>query len=72
MNEKLIADASITGGNHEGLAVHDKTYVTDKGFVENDVNRSAVKHPARAAEEASQAWKPWRSYAVIRAWASMN
>jgi AraC family transcriptional regulator of adaptative response / DNA-3-methyladenine glycosylase II len=26
----------------------------------------------RAAEAASQAWKPWRSYAVIRAWASMN
>ncbi|MBP6404982.1 MAG: helix-turn-helix domain-containing protein [Proteobacteria bacterium] len=30
----------------------------------------AVKHPARAAEEASQAWKPWRSYAVIRAWSA--
>jgi AraC family transcriptional regulator of adaptative response / DNA-3-methyladenine glycosylase II len=27
--------------------------------------------PARAAEAASQAWKPWRSYAVVRAWASM-
>ncbi|QNP60254.1 DNA-3-methyladenine glycosylase 2 family protein [Paenacidovorax monticola] len=27
--------------------------------------------PARAALEASQAWRPWRSYAVIRAWASM-
>lgn len=26
------------------------------------------KHPARAAETASQAWRPWRSYAVIRAW----
>ena len=26
------------------------------------------KQPARAAEVASQAWKPWRSYAVIRAW----
>ena len=30
------------------------------------------KHPARAAEAASQAWKPWRSYAVIRAWASSS
>ena len=30
-----------------------------------------AKHPARAALEASQAWRPWRSYAVIRAWASM-
>ena len=30
-----------------------------------------ARHPARAALEASQAWRPWRSYAVIRAWASM-
>ncbi|ROZ64576.1 DNA-3-methyladenine glycosylase 2 family protein [Ramlibacter sp. WS9] len=28
-------------------------------------------NPARAAQDASMAWKPWRSYAVIRAWASM-
>ncbi len=28
------------------------------------------KHPARAAEAASQAWRPWRSYAVLRAWAT--
>jgi AraC family transcriptional regulator, regulatory protein of adaptative response / DNA-3-methyladenine glycosylase II len=27
--------------------------------------------PARAAQAASQTWKPWRSYAVIRAWAAM-
>jgi AraC family transcriptional regulator of adaptative response / DNA-3-methyladenine glycosylase II len=27
--------------------------------------------PARAALAASQAWKPWRSYAVVRAWHSM-
>ncbi|MES2282334.1 MAG: AlkA N-terminal domain-containing protein [Pseudomonadota bacterium] len=26
------------------------------------------KNPARLAEEASSAWKPWRSYAVIRIW----
>ncbi|MEN9538680.1 MAG: DNA-3-methyladenine-glycosylase II-like protein [Pseudomonadota bacterium] len=26
---------------------------------------------ARAAEERSQAWRPWRSYAVMRAWASL-
>jgi AraC family transcriptional regulator of adaptative response / DNA-3-methyladenine glycosylase II len=30
-----------------------------------------ARHPAREAEAASQAWKPWRSYAVIRAWYSM-
>ncbi|HAL40007.1 MAG TPA: adenosine deaminase [Polaromonas sp.] len=28
----------------------------------------ALKNPARQAELASAAWKPWRSYAVIRAW----
>ena len=28
------------------------------------------KNPARDAEAASQAWKPWRSYAVIRAWSA--
>jgi AraC family transcriptional regulator, regulatory protein of adaptative response / DNA-3-methyladenine glycosylase II len=27
-----------------------------------------AKNPSRAAEEASQAWRPWRSYAVLRAW----
>lgn len=29
------------------------------------------RHPAREAEAASQAWKPWRSYAVIRAWSAL-
>ena len=29
------------------------------------------RHPAREAEAASQPWKPWRSYAVIRAWAAL-
>lgn len=29
------------------------------------------KQPAREAEAASQAWKPWRSYAVIRAWSAL-
>ena len=28
------------------------------------------KHPAREAEAASLAWKPWRSYAVVRAWSA--
>lgn len=28
----------------------------------------STKNPAREAEAASAAWKPWRSYAVIRAW----
>ena len=29
-----------------------------------------AKNPARQAELASQLWRPWRSYAVIRAWAA--
>jgi AraC family transcriptional regulator of adaptative response / DNA-3-methyladenine glycosylase II len=29
-----------------------------------------AKNPAREAEAASQAWTPWRSYAVIRAWSA--
>jgi AraC family transcriptional regulator of adaptative response / DNA-3-methyladenine glycosylase II len=29
-----------------------------------------LKHPAREAEALSLAWKPWRSYAVIRAWSA--
>ena len=28
------------------------------------------RNPAKAALDASQAWRPWRSYAVIRAWAA--
>jgi AraC family transcriptional regulator, regulatory protein of adaptative response / DNA-3-methyladenine glycosylase II len=35
------------------------------------LNVSGAPNPARAALAASEAWKPWRSYAVIRAWASM-
>ena len=30
-----------------------------------------LKNPARQAELASMAWKPWRSYAVIRAWSGL-
>ena len=30
-----------------------------------------AKNPAREAEAASLAWKPWRSYAVIRAWSAV-
>ena len=29
------------------------------------------KNPAKLAETASQAWTPWRSYAVIRTWSGM-
>ena len=30
-----------------------------------------LKNPAREAELRSSAWKPWRSYAVIRAWSGL-
>ena len=30
-----------------------------------------AKHPAREAEAKSQDWRPWRSYAVLRAWAGL-
>lgn len=30
------------------------------------------RRTAEAAEAASQRWKPWRSYAVVRAWASLE
>ena len=32
----------------------------------------ASRHPARDAEAASQSWRPWRSYAVVRAWTSLQ
>ena len=28
--------------------------------------------PAHAAEQAAEAWRPWRSYAVVRAWAGAH
>jgi len=31
-----------------------------------------MKQPAREAEAASQQWKPWRSYAVVRAWSALS
>jgi AraC family transcriptional regulator of adaptative response / DNA-3-methyladenine glycosylase II len=30
-----------------------------------------AKNPAKEAQAASLAWQPWRSYAVIRAWAAL-
>jgi AraC family transcriptional regulator of adaptative response / DNA-3-methyladenine glycosylase II len=38
---------------------------------QNALGVRGAKNPAREAEAASQAWKPWRSYAVIRAWARL-
>jgi AraC family transcriptional regulator, regulatory protein of adaptative response / DNA-3-methyladenine glycosylase II len=38
----------------------------------NALNLRGEKHPARAAEAASQVWRPWRSYAVLRAWQALE
>jgi AraC family transcriptional regulator, regulatory protein of adaptative response / DNA-3-methyladenine glycosylase II len=38
----------------------------------NALGLRGEKHPARAAEAASQAWRPWRSYAVLRAWQQLE
>ncbi len=43
--------------------------------VHNALHLRAEKSPiqrARAAEAASQAWRPWRSYAVFRIWAGLH
>ena len=38
------------------------------GALHKALDVQGLKNPARQAELASLAWKPWRSYAVIRAW----
>jgi AraC family transcriptional regulator of adaptative response / DNA-3-methyladenine glycosylase II len=40
--------------------------------LQSALNVRGAPNPARAAEAASQSWKPWRSYSVIRAWHSMG
>ncbi len=35
----------------------------------NALQLRGERQPARAAEAAAEAWRPWRSYAVLRAWA---
>jgi AraC family transcriptional regulator, regulatory protein of adaptative response / DNA-3-methyladenine glycosylase II len=37
----------------------------------NALGLRSEKNPARAAEAASQVWRPWRSYAVLRAWETL-
>ena len=39
--------------------------------LQGDGGGSNARQTAHAAEAASQRWKPWRSYAVVRAWASL-
>ncbi len=39
--------------------------------LQNALGVRQERQPARAAEEASAAWRPWRSYAVLCAWAEL-
>ena len=36
--------------------------------LQNALGVRQLKNPAKQAEQTSRQWKPWRSYAVIRAW----
>jgi AraC family transcriptional regulator of adaptative response / DNA-3-methyladenine glycosylase II len=38
----------------------------------NALSVRQLKNPAREAEHLSQDWRPWRSYAVVRAWHSLS
>ncbi len=46
-------------------------FVAGDVALHNALGVRAAVNPQRAAEDASQRWKPWRSYAVVRAWASL-
>lgn len=47
-------------------------FVAGDVALHNALGVRAAANPQRAAEEASQRWRPWRSYAVVRAWASLS
>ena len=39
--------------------------------LQNALRVRGTRHPAKAALAASAAWRPWRSYAAVRAWAGL-
>jgi AraC family transcriptional regulator of adaptative response / DNA-3-methyladenine glycosylase II len=39
--------------------------------LQNALRVRDIRHPAKAALAASAAWRPWRSYAAVRAWAGL-
>ncbi len=47
-------------------------FVAGDVALQNALGVRAAANPQQAAEAASQRWKPWRSYAVVRAWASLS
>ena len=46
-------------------------FVAGDVALQNALGVRGATNPQQAAEAASQRWKPWRSYAVVRAWASL-
>ena len=46
-------------------------FVAGDVALQNALGVRGATNPQQAAESASQRWKPWRSYAVVRAWASL-
>ena len=46
-------------------------FVAGDVALQNALGVRDAANPQQAAEAASQRWKPWRSYAVVRAWASL-
>ena len=46
-------------------------FVAGDVALQNALSVRGAANPQQAAEAASQRWKPWRSYAVVRAWASL-
>ena len=46
-------------------------FVAGDVALQNALGVRTAANPQQAAEAASQRWKPWRSYAVVRAWASL-
>ena len=46
MNQKPVVDAGVAGRDNESLAANCKSDVTDEAFIENFVNRLAIKQTA--------------------------
>ena len=46
-------------------------FVAGDVALQNALGVRGAANPQQAAEAASLRWKPWRSYAVVRAWASL-
>src|SRR5436309_6285013 len=54
MNEHLVTEARVTGGNHEWLAINREANMADETFVENLIDQFAVVAAARSEEHTSE------------------